>query len=49
MLNSKVPKTDPCGMPESTAKGDEIIPIIIIISHNNTNFNISAMAKNTKF
>jgi hypothetical protein len=25
MLKSRGPKTDPCGMPESTTKGDEII------------------------
>jgi hypothetical protein len=31
MLNSKGPKTDPCGTPESTAKGDD--------NNNNNNNN----------
>jgi hypothetical protein len=26
MLKSRSPKTDPCGTPESTTKGDERIP-----------------------
>jgi hypothetical protein len=30
-LKSSGPRTDPCGTPDSTSKGDEIIVIIIII------------------
>jgi hypothetical protein len=34
MLKSRGPKTDPCGTPESTTKGDERIP-----DNNNNNNN----------
>jgi hypothetical protein len=38
-LKSSGPRTDPCGTPESTSKGDEIIPPIRTCDNNNNNNN----------